>query len=418
MNVTFAGFAQDQTRWAGPDGVNDEGYENLVAFQRRLRREDLALTHTLVQPTIDKATDGMFSAHPGVPLHKVGETRDSIIVRGARVLATLAPFADENAVYPGAPLPADAPPEYALSFVVKMDNPGRVFLCRDSATRNLDPFDAPFSSRLDEQDAYCIFDNVEIPKSDVWIDAKPEVYNTVMFTSPWWPNIMQQTTVRALTKLEFIYGLALRMAQAVNDTSEKTLQLLGEIQTYVELTRSSLLIAEERMMTWESGNVTPEARALHPLRVQLPVWFVRVNEILKELGSSKLLATAARGQLDDPRIGPLLEESTGSSVRSCTRPTTRSGVAGWSTPSWPRWRPGVGRPERRAGVADQLGRMRLTRLRSTLSRRPKNSRTASSEPSMCSGATSPPANMARTSVLVALMVAVGCSGASSRNTAT
>ncbi|MFV0524936.1 MAG: 4-hydroxyphenylacetate 3-hydroxylase N-terminal domain-containing protein [Acidimicrobiales bacterium] len=308
MNVTFAGFAQDEARWAGPDGVNDEGYENLVAFQRRLRRDDLALTHTIVQPTVDKATDNDFAAHPAVPVHKVGETSDSIIVRGARVLATLAPFADENAVYPGAPLPSGAPPEYALAFSVPMDSPGMVFLCRDSATRNLDPFDAPFSSWLDEQDAYCIFDDVEIPKSDVWIDAKPEIYNSVMFTSPWWPNIMQQTTIRALTKLEFIYGLALRMTQAVNDTSEKTLQLLGEIQIYVELTRSSLLIAEERMITWESGNVTPEARALHPLRAQLPAWFVRVNDILKEIGSSKLLATAARGQLDDPRIGPLLEE--------------------------------------------------------------------------------------------------------------
>ena len=30
---------------------------------------------------------------------------------------------------------------------------------------------------------------------------------------------MQQTTIRALTKLEFAYGLACRMAEAVNDTS-------------------------------------------------------------------------------------------------------------------------------------------------------------------------------------------------------
>ena len=35
----------------------------------------------------------------------------------------------------------------------------------------------------------------------------------------WWPNIMQQTTMRALTKLEFAYGLACRMADAVGDQS-------------------------------------------------------------------------------------------------------------------------------------------------------------------------------------------------------
>ena len=37
LNVTFAGFADDRPRWAGPDASNTQGYENLVAFQKRLR---------------------------------------------------------------------------------------------------------------------------------------------------------------------------------------------------------------------------------------------------------------------------------------------------------------------------------------------------------------------------------------------
>ena len=36
-------------------------------------------------------------------LRKVGETEHGIVVRGARILATLAPFADEIAVYPALP---------------------------------------------------------------------------------------------------------------------------------------------------------------------------------------------------------------------------------------------------------------------------------------------------------------------------
>ena len=228
MNVTFAGFADDRTRWAGPDASNEQGYENLVAFQKRLRRDDLSLTHTIVHPTVDKETDGIFADNP-VPLHKVGETADSIIVRGARLLATLAPFADEQAVYPGHPLPPEAPPEYALSFTVPMDAPGLVFLCRDSAMRpDAHPLDAPFSTRFDEQDALCIFDDVDVPKANVFIDGNIAVYNTVMGPSTWWPNIMQQTTIRALTKLEFAYGLATQMAESVNDVSERTLEMLGE----------------------------------------------------------------------------------------------------------------------------------------------------------------------------------------------
>ena len=228
MNVTFAGFAADPTRWAGPEGQNAEGYENLVAFQKRLRRQDLSLTHTIVHPTVNKATDKSFRNNP-VPLHKVGETDHSVIVRGARLLSTLAPYADEQTVYPGSPLPPDAGPEYALSFSIPMDAPAWCSCVATAARRPTSiPVDAPFSSRFDEQDAFCIFDDVEIPKSNMWINGDIEVYNTVMGMSPWWSNIMQQTTFRALTKLEFAYGLATAMADAIGDDTDRTAELLGE----------------------------------------------------------------------------------------------------------------------------------------------------------------------------------------------
>ena len=136
------------------------------------------------------------------------------MVRGARVLATLAPFADELAVYPAAPLPegADA---YALSFCVPMSAPGLKFICRDSVSASANRFDHPLSSRFDEQDAFVIFDDVEIPRDRVFIDANRAAYNTVMTTS-WPPNIQQQTMIRASTKLDFAWGLALRMAAAIN----------------------------------------------------------------------------------------------------------------------------------------------------------------------------------------------------------
>src|SRR5208282_6719053 len=92
MNVTFAGFAGRADEWAVDD--NDNGAANLVAYQKFLARKDIALTHTIVQPTIDKAQGDAPSAGNDVALHKVADTEHGIVVRGARILATLAPFAD------------------------------------------------------------------------------------------------------------------------------------------------------------------------------------------------------------------------------------------------------------------------------------------------------------------------------------
>jgi 4-hydroxyphenylacetate 3-monooxygenase len=54
MNVTYAGFAGRTDEWACNGG--DNGAANLVAYQKFLARNDVSLTHTIIHPTIDKAT--------------------------------------------------------------------------------------------------------------------------------------------------------------------------------------------------------------------------------------------------------------------------------------------------------------------------------------------------------------------------
>ena len=308
MNVTFAGFAGERGAWLGPEGKNVEGHDNLIAYQKMIAREDLSLTHTIVHPTIDRVKDQSFATNP-VPLHKVGETSTGIVVRGARILATLAPFADETAIYPGLPLPADAPSSYALSFALPMDTPGLIFLCRDSAaTVGSNSFDHPLSSRFDEQDAYTIFDDDEVPHDRIFINGDIDVYNSVMGPTAWWANIMQQTTIRALTKLEFAYGLALRMAEAVNDNSPSTIEMLGELSTYVEVTRSAILLSEEHAYDRGDGVIFPDGRPMHPMRAMLALWYPRVREILMLIGSHNLLATPSKAMLADARLRPLIDE--------------------------------------------------------------------------------------------------------------
>ena len=104
------------------------------------------------------------------------DTEHGIVVRGARVLATLAPFADEIAVYPALPLPAGAD-KYAL---VLLHAHGRARLEVPVPRQRLGPanlFDHPLSSRFDEQDAFVIFDDVEIPRDRVFIDCNLATYN-------------------------------------------------------------------------------------------------------------------------------------------------------------------------------------------------------------------------------------------------
>ena len=276
-----------------------------MAYQKFLRRSDIALTHTIVQPTVDKALGD--APHPGNAhaLRKVGETAGGIVVRGARVLATLAPFADEIAVYPAAPMPKDAD-AYALSFCIPMSTPGLRFLCRDSVSAGSNRFDHPLSSRFDEQDAFVIFDDVEVPRDRLFIDGNLASYNSVMTTS-WPPNVQQQTMIRASVKLDFAWGLALRMAAAINAADPETSRMIGEIWSYAEFTRAAIVAAEAEAREWPGGLWTLAPGPLHALRSMLPVWFPRVAEILRLIGSHNVFATPSRAQMDIPDLRALID---------------------------------------------------------------------------------------------------------------
>jgi len=304
INVTLAGFAGRPDVWSR-DG-NEEGAANIYAYHREAMRNDWALTHAIVNPTVDRSVPETAPGDGGIVVHKVADTADGIIVRGARALATLAPYADEMFVYPGYPL-TEGDEKYAVVFAVPLATPGMKLLCRDSYSSAADPRDAPLSSRFDEQDAVVIFDDVEVPRHRVFIDGQVDVYNRVMQRAGWTANTLQQTTVRALAKITFAWQLATRMAEAVNDTRPRTIEMLGEIWTYRELTRSALLAAETGAHEYGSGTWFPDDGPFNALRPTLPQWFPRINEIIKLIGSHSLLTTPSQGEFDDPTLRPLID---------------------------------------------------------------------------------------------------------------
>ena len=333
MNVTFAGFAGRADEWAV--NGNERGAANLVAYQKFLARNDISLTHTIIHPTIDKSKGDVPEPGNEVALHKVADTAHGIVVRGARILATLAPFADEIAVYPAVPL-LEGTDAYALSFCVPMDTPGLKFICRDSCATPPNRFDHPLSSRFDEQDAFVIFDDVEVPRDRVFINANRVAYNTVM-TTGWYPNIMQQTMIRAQTKLEFAYGLASRMAEAINDVSPATRQMLGEIWTYAEFARAAIHSAEVEAFDYGNGVWFPNGGPLAALRAALPTL---VSARRRDHHAARLAQSAGRADASAARRSETPPAHRAVSARRGRRWAPRSAreSSGWrGTSSAARW---------------------------------------------------------------------------------
>jgi 4-hydroxyphenylacetate 3-monooxygenase oxygenase component len=302
LNVTFACFAGRSDVWARRG--NDEGAANILAYQRQMRDRDLSTTHALMNPTVDKSKPEAEQAAGEVALHKVGETAGGIVVRGARVLATLAPFADELLIYPGSDIrPQDG--RYALSFAIGVATPGLRFICRDSFAKTRDAFDYPLSSRFDEQDAFVIFDDVEVPRERVFLDGDTVGYSEVITDTGWRSHIMHQAFTRAHVKLCFAFGLGHLMANTTGTVShDHVKEKLGELWIMSELARSAVVAAEAGAELDDGGVCCPDQRPFVALRGAMPKWMPRANELLALLGGSSLVATPSRADVE----GPLAEQ--------------------------------------------------------------------------------------------------------------
>ena len=82
-------------------GQNDPRFaDNARNYYTYVRERDLCLTHTLVNPQANRALTA--TGHPSAEIAAriVKETDEGIIIRGARILATLGPLSDEIMVFP------------------------------------------------------------------------------------------------------------------------------------------------------------------------------------------------------------------------------------------------------------------------------------------------------------------------------
>jgi len=92
------------------------------------------------------------------------------------------------------------------------------------------------------------------------------------------------------------------------ETRPEVAIMLGEIWCYAQLTRAATAAAEAGAHDWGNGAFFCDDRPLRAIRGLMPSWMVRVNDIIKSLGSHNLLATPSLDAFDNPALAPILEE--------------------------------------------------------------------------------------------------------------
>jgi len=274
---------------------------NAVRYYEYLRENDLCLTHTLIPPQANRAVSSAHQSDPYLAARIKEETDAGMVIRGARMLATL-PVSDEIMVFPSTLLKSqeeDAP--YAFGFCIPTDTPGLRFICRESVDYGRSHFDHPLGSRFEEMDALVVFDDVFVPWENVLLHRDIKHCNEAYARTGAVVNMTHQVVVKNIAKCEFLLGLASLLVNAIGaEVFQHIQEKLAEIWVNLETMKAFLRAAEADAQLDEWGVMRPAWDPLDAARNLFPRLYPRMIEIIQQIGASGLVAMPTEADIKGP----------------------------------------------------------------------------------------------------------------------
>lgn len=275
--------------------------DNVRTYYALARERDLCLTHTLINPQANRSEGPSAQADPYLAAGIVKETGAGVLIRGARMLATL-PVADEIMAFPSTLLRGteeDRP--YAFAFAIPCSTRGLKFICRETFDPGGSTFDHPLASRFEEMDAVVIFEDVLVPWERVFLLRDVERCNKAFSATGAVAHMAHQVVTKNLAKTEFILGVASLIVDAIAIEQFQHVQgKIAEIIYYLESMRAFLRASEADAAVDRWGVMTPAWPPLDAARNLFTGMYPKMIEILQLLGASGMMARPTKADVEGP----------------------------------------------------------------------------------------------------------------------
>ena len=285
---------------------NRNGFaDNMRAYYEKVREEDLCLTHTLINPQINRAVSMAQQKDPFLAARVKEETDAGLVIRGARMLATL-PISDEIMVFPSTLLRSpeeDAP--YAFGFAIPNNTPGLSFQCRETFDYTGNTYDHPLGARYEELDAVVFFDDVLVPWERVFLYRDVQLCNEAYKATGAVIHMAHQVLCKSIAKTEFLLGLASLLVDSIGIEQFQHVQdKITQIWINLETMKAFRFSAEQQAAPNAYGVMTPAWNPIDAARNLYPHLYPKMIDIVRQLGASGLVAMPTAADVH----GPLAEE--------------------------------------------------------------------------------------------------------------
>ncbi|MBM2620124.1 Pyoverdin chromophore biosynthetic protein pvcC [Actinoplanes sp. LDG1-06] len=314
MSYGWLGRSPDyKASFLGTLGANAEFYapfdDNARSWYRRSQERVLYWSHAIVHPPVDRSRRADEVADVFLKVER--ETDAGLVVSGAKVIATGAPLTHYTFLaHTGLPV---ARKEFALVATVPVNAPGVKLICRQSygaaAAVTGSPFDYPLSSRLDENDAIFVLDQVLIPWENVFIYGDIAKVQSFAGRSGFSQRFTFHGCTRLAVKLEFLAGLLAKALDLTGTADFRGVQArLGEVLAWRDMIEALGDAAARNPVPWHNGAVLPNPVYGGAYRWFMQSGYPRVREIvLQDVASALTYVPSGAADLLAPDLRPVLD---------------------------------------------------------------------------------------------------------------
>lgn len=274
-------------------GKQDEQYkQNMIRYYEHCRENDLSLTHTLIQPQVNRGVSASKLNDPYIAARIKEKTDEGVVMKGARLLATQGGITDEIMVFPSTLLKqGEEENPYAYAFSIPNNTPGLKFICRESFDYGKSSFDHPLGSRFEEMDTIVVFDDVVVPWDRVFALGDVNICNQAYNESNAVVHMTHQVVSKNVAKTEFVLGILELMAETINIGQYQHIQeKISEVIIALETLKAYVAASEANASIDKWGIMTPDFAPLNAARNYFPKIYPRFTEIMQLMGASGLMA--------------------------------------------------------------------------------------------------------------------------------
>ena len=282
-----------------------QGLERLNAFYKTCRDRDLALAVAQTDVKGNRSKRPSEQEDPDLYVRVVEKRAGGIVVRGAKVHTSCAPYVDEIIVIPSRSMgPGDEP--WSVAFAVPVATKGLRLYASDFLHGTDDHINRPISTTHKMIETLTVFDNVFVPWERVFFEGRNDLASAAALT---FVEFHRFTAVSyKLPLLDGLVGAAIAVARAngierAGHVRDKLTWLGGYAETVRGLTELAALRCEV-----EQGVAYP-----HVFTTNMAKWvfardFHQAMEVVQDLSGGLLVTGPAGSDWESPEVRPVLEK--------------------------------------------------------------------------------------------------------------